>query len=79
MAPTGYCDLYASVGAYSPAPTGSAQFPQLAPGASFTVTLLVAGGGIQGQSVPENAPVQAVKVYIEQKCAGSAICWAALN
>lgn len=79
IAPNGYCDLYAMVGAYSPAPTGSTQFPQLAPGATFTVTLLVAGGGLQGQWVPENAPVQAIKVYVEQNCTGSAICWAALN
>jgi hypothetical protein len=80
-APTGYCDLYASVGAYSPAPGDITQRPQLAPGARFTVTLLVSGGQVYGQWVPANAPIQAVKAFVQQSsnCPGSAICWAALN
>ncbi len=75
IAPSGYCDLHASVGAYSPAPTGTGQFPELAPGSSATVTLLVEGGELQGQWVPQNAPIQNVKIYVSTDCGNPAGCW----
>jgi hypothetical protein len=79
QAPQGYCTLEAGVGAFSPALQGGTTKPPLAAGASGTV-VMVAGslvGTVPGPSIPQNAPVQDVKVYMDKSsdCAATAPCW----
>ncbi|MEA5456010.1 hypothetical protein SPF06_14840 [Sinomonas sp. JGH33] len=64
--PTGYCTLSGQVGGFSPASDDS-NLPQLAPGATATLTILPFGlGGASGQPIPEGAPLKDLKVFAER-------------
>lgn len=75
-APVGYCDLSLEIGAFSPAQTDITQPPQLAPGASGTVSFITAPT-ISGEWVPQNAPVGDVKVFYAPTLTCG--CWAPLG
>jgi hypothetical protein len=74
-APAGYCSIGAAISAFSPAQEDITQPPQIAAGATGTATLVAGGPGV---GIPQNAPLQDVKVFLygTQACS---TCWAPLN
>ena len=63
-APVGYCNLDAKLAAFSPAQTDLTQPPQLSPGETGLLTIVVQNTRL-GEAVPDNAPLREVRVAIE--------------
>jgi hypothetical protein len=76
-APLGYCNLNAKIGAFSPAQTDITQPPQVAPGANGSVTLESDQSATAAGWVPESAPVQDVKVFVQPNA--TCTCWVQLG
>ena len=63
-APIGYCNLNAELAGYSPAKTDLTQPPQLAPGETGSLTIVVQNT-LLGTPVPDTAPLSHAQVAIE--------------